>query len=631
MRCASDAFLPHAPWQTLDFEEFCALVKEREVGSHSTYALEQRFKALDANDSGRIEMHEYLMFSLRDALARSITRVIELLQSWDSDKSGDISKKEFRKAVRALGFSDARDREVDAVFDEIDDDGSGRVDYKELNRKIREMAGVAAVGKHKLRRGKAGGRKGAALGSSVKLDTSAGLSAAAMAAELRQVLFKNAVRVIDLFRDWDEDGDGTVSKAEFGKIMPLLGVEAPPEAISALFDSFDPDGSGTIEYQELSQILTRGGRKARNYTPGMVLLPVTKQRVHVARPGERLGQDKSFFKRSLQPMGKSPPGSLGARMRCELPPVPAPPPPPPMWAGGASRLLGAGFADGTQTFAEPLDRGLRHRLARLESPPPPPPAVSGVVSLPSLVPDPARRPPPLIPLGFSHSISLTEIKRQWRRKPPTPCKAARRPHVAGSSHVQRGGASSWEDELAGASPMPSPLPPARPAEELTRRSRPSPSPGRRVRVGGDAAEAAAVVELETRTLVGAAVAGAVEAVVDTMEAAERAQRAHAAAEEARAARAAQEAQAAQAAAAAAAEAAWASSPGGRQVVQAAEAGRAAAKRARSIAAGLNTTPNRTGNLRSPRAGGLSSKGKGGAAARTRVTGMRMETVSVPVS
>ena len=77
--------------------------------------------------------------------------------------------------------------------------------------------------------------------------------------------------------------------------------------------------------------------------------------------------------------------------------------------------------------------------------------------------------------------------------------------------------------------------------------------------------------------------------------------------------------------------AWASSPGGRQVVQAAEAGRAAAKRARSIAAGLNTTPNRTGNLRSPRAGGLSSKGKGGAAARTRVTGMRMETVSVPVS
>ena len=70
------------------------------------------------------------------------------------------------------------------------------------------------MGKHKLRRGKAGGRKGAALGSSVKLDTSAGLSAAAMAAELRQVLFKNAVRVIDLFRDWDEGPPRPLPKQE---------------------------------------------------------------------------------------------------------------------------------------------------------------------------------------------------------------------------------------------------------------------------------------------------------------------------------------------------------------------------------------------------------------------------------
>ena len=110
MICTSDAFLPHAPWQTLDFEEFCALVKEREVGSHSTYALEQRFKALDANDSGRIEMHEYLMFSLRDALARSITRVIELLQSWDSDKSGDISKNRARLRTLAADPREAEER-----------------------------------------------------------------------------------------------------------------------------------------------------------------------------------------------------------------------------------------------------------------------------------------------------------------------------------------------------------------------------------------------------------------------------------------------------------------------------------------------------------------------------------------
>ena len=33
--------------------------------------------------------------------------------------------------------------------------------------------------------------------------------------QLRDVLVENAVRVIDLFRDWDENGDGQISKAEF--------------------------------------------------------------------------------------------------------------------------------------------------------------------------------------------------------------------------------------------------------------------------------------------------------------------------------------------------------------------------------------------------------------------------------
>ena len=33
------------------------------------------------------------------------------------------------------------------------------------------------------------------------------------------------VRVIDLFREWDEDGDGTVSKKEFRKALPMLGIQ----------------------------------------------------------------------------------------------------------------------------------------------------------------------------------------------------------------------------------------------------------------------------------------------------------------------------------------------------------------------------------------------------------------------
>ena len=49
-----------------------------------------------------------------------------------------------------------------------------------------------------------------------------------VADQLRDALVNNAVRVIDLFREWDEDGDGTVSKKEFRKAIIHLGLEVPP-------------------------------------------------------------------------------------------------------------------------------------------------------------------------------------------------------------------------------------------------------------------------------------------------------------------------------------------------------------------------------------------------------------------
>ena len=218
--------------ETLDFHEFCAFIREREEGEHGPAELMARFDELDVNHNGRIEMHEYLMFSLRDALSRSVTRVLDLLIAWDADGSGDISKREFRKAIKALGFEGVRDKEVDAVFDEMDDSGDGKVDYREMNKKIREFAGLTAKGKYKLRRGKAGGRKGAALSSSVKLDYNSGVP---VAHQLRDALKANAVRVIDLFRDWDEDGDGTIDFKEVPRRrrrrQSLHSFEPPPPTL----------------------------------------------------------------------------------------------------------------------------------------------------------------------------------------------------------------------------------------------------------------------------------------------------------------------------------------------------------------------------------------------------------------
>ena len=81
--------------------------------------------------------------------------------------------------------------------------------------------------------------------------------------QLRDALSQQAVRVIDLFREWDEDGDGTVSKKEFRKAMPMLGLEVPKKEIDALFDEWDPDKSGSLGIDELNKVLRRcAGRTA---------------------------------------------------------------------------------------------------------------------------------------------------------------------------------------------------------------------------------------------------------------------------------------------------------------------------------------------------------------------------------
>ena len=155
----------------LDFGEFCAMVRGREEGTFTDEELQERFNKLDADGSGKVDMSEYLSWSLREALKRSSTRVVDLFRQWDEDGSGTIDKKEFRRAIMALGFDFFDDiSEIDKVFEELDADGSGSLEYKELNKMLRAgqeikldaklYAGAAgeitleSKTKHKLRKGK---------------------------------------------------------------------------------------------------------------------------------------------------------------------------------------------------------------------------------------------------------------------------------------------------------------------------------------------------------------------------------------------------------------------------------------------------------------------------------------------
>ena len=260
----------------LDLAEFCQLVRDREEGEFTQEELKKRFDALDADGSGKVDLAEYLVWSLRDSLQRSSDRVVDLFKKWDEDGSGKIDKREFTRAVRSMGFSDITDELAGTVFDTLDDDKSGELEYKELNIMLRKGAGSDAV-QRRLKRGNLAdhgrgakltaknlnknfqGSRVAALPEMVKLDVSSGTS---LHDQLAMALSENSAKLVDLFREWDEDGNGAVDRKEFRMAVAALGYDAPKKDLDAFFDTFDVSGDGEIEYNELKKGLAKAMKVA---------------------------------------------------------------------------------------------------------------------------------------------------------------------------------------------------------------------------------------------------------------------------------------------------------------------------------------------------------------------------------
>ena len=115
--------------------------------------------------------------------------------------------------------------------------------HKINTEKNSKFANIDVHQGHDLRR-TAGGRRGAALSTTVKLDRD---SEVPLNEQLRLHLTRHQVRVIDLFRDWDEDGNGFVDKDEFFRALCALGVPLSKKEADEFFATFDPDGSGSID------------------------------------------------------------------------------------------------------------------------------------------------------------------------------------------------------------------------------------------------------------------------------------------------------------------------------------------------------------------------------------------------
>jgi len=74
--------------------------------------------------------------ALRDALTRSAAKMMDVLYEWDADSNGMVSRREFRKALSLIGIAAPPDA-VDTVFDSFDSDKSGEISIRELTRILR--------------------------------------------------------------------------------------------------------------------------------------------------------------------------------------------------------------------------------------------------------------------------------------------------------------------------------------------------------------------------------------------------------------------------------------------------------------------------------------------------------------
>ena len=172
---------------------------------------------------------------LRARLAGQWSRVRDLLNEWDADGNGRISRSEWAVALpRALGGGVSASA-ADALFAVFDRDHSGEVDFSELNALLRQGADIeleaplrkGAVAyerqvaqRYEVRRET--GKKGSNVVDGLQLR---GASLETMMDALREKIASSLQRTMNLFAEWDEDQSGSIDRQEFARALAVLGLD----------------------------------------------------------------------------------------------------------------------------------------------------------------------------------------------------------------------------------------------------------------------------------------------------------------------------------------------------------------------------------------------------------------------
>nr|XP_032646915.1 troponin C, skeletal muscle isoform X1 [Chelonoidis abingdonii] len=130
---------------------------------------------------------------------------------FDADGGGDISTKELGTVMRMLGQTPTKE-ELDAIIEEVDEDGSGTIDFEEfLVMMVRQMKEDA---------------KG-----------------------------KSEEELAECFRIFDKNADGYIDAEELTEIFRASGESVTEEEIEELMKDGDKNNDGRIDFDEFLKMM----------------------------------------------------------------------------------------------------------------------------------------------------------------------------------------------------------------------------------------------------------------------------------------------------------------------------------------------------------------------------------------
>jgi len=189
----------------------------------------------------------------------------------DVDGNGLIEKSEFTAFLRAIeyspdGLAESRvtSKEAAYIFRQLDQDDSGTIDFKELNRALKRAPSVPGIGRQRAPPTRKEQKKTRCLGAVLKSLKGKVDEQADIAQQLALALAMNWTKVIDLFNEFDSDGDGVLTRKELRAALGDDGVGVTWAAVDRLFDFIDKNKDGEVTLKEFANAIRPSDESLRS-------------------------------------------------------------------------------------------------------------------------------------------------------------------------------------------------------------------------------------------------------------------------------------------------------------------------------------------------------------------------------